>query len=56
VLIAIAVLVTFWTSLSGPFVFDDESSIVHNQQIRHVDLPASAFFPIRIHRLPAGRS
>jgi Flp pilus assembly protein TadD len=44
VLIAIAVLVTFWTSLSGPFVFDDESSIVHNQQIRHVE-PASVFFP-----------
>jgi tetratricopeptide (TPR) repeat protein len=53
-LIAVAVVVTYWNSLSGPFIFDDQLSIVENQQIRQLTRPASVLFPER--ELPtAGR-
>src|SRR5262249_27953133 len=33
-LIAIAALLAYWNSFSGPFVFDDVASVVENRQIR----------------------
>jgi hypothetical protein len=44
-IIALAVLLTFWNTLSLPFVFDDQSSIVENQSIRHVERPSIVLFP-----------
>jgi protein O-mannosyl-transferase len=40
--ITLAVIATYWNSLSAPFVLDDISSIVENPSLRHV---ATAFTP-----------
>lgn len=52
--IVCAGLVAYSNSLSGPFVLDDQESIVENQQIRDLTQPGAVLFPER--ELPtAGR-
>jgi hypothetical protein len=46
VLIALAGALTYWNSLSGSFILDDQVTIVDNHQ---------SSFPSPTHRSPAGR-
>ena len=38
---------TYWNSLSGPFILDDQTSIVGNEQIRRLWPPPDVLFPAR---------
>ena len=44
-LIALAGILTYWNSLSGAFILDDQSTIVENLQIRELWNPAKIFAP-----------
>src|SRR5438093_9551958 len=46
-LLIIAVLLTYFNSLSGAFVLDDQSTIVDNRQIREWWQPSSVLVPER---------
>src|SRR3954465_13985422 len=53
-LLVLAGFAVYWNSLSGPFVFDDQLSIVENPHIREWWRPGQGLFPER--ELPvAGR-
>jgi tetratricopeptide (TPR) repeat protein len=45
VLIAIACVLTYWNSLSGAFVLDDQGAIVENAQIREWWRPSAVLWP-----------
>jgi hypothetical protein len=46
-LILLAGALTYWNSLSGPFIFDDQHSVVENRQIRQLWPLTSVLFPER---------
>src|SRR5260221_5634065 len=45
--IVLAGILTYSNSLSGPFILDDHSAVVGNQQIRRLWPPSTVLFPAR---------
>ena len=43
--IAAAAVAVYWNSLAGPFVFDDQPTIVNNPSIRHLWPPGQVLWP-----------
>src|SRR5205809_7315672 len=44
-IIIVAGLLTYWNSLSAPFILDDQGTIVENQSIRQLWPPTTVLFP-----------